>query len=369
MRVIIEGSVLDDKRTGVARFVRNIVSIWVEYFRGNQYLIIKRSFESAFPSNIVGINYAVVPWFKRRNIIWQQFIVPKFVNEIDADIYFAPNYTLPLLMKVPAVIAVHDLSFFHYREGSLLKNLFLKWLLKKSCNKAQAIIVPAYYIKDELIKCLGSMLSDKVYVINDACDNFFLIEDNQNHIEKVKEKYGIKGDYILNVGLIFNRRHPELALKVINRLVNEYKLDLTLVMIGGNRTLPYLDIDSFIREMALGSRVVLINYVSDDELRALYKGCSALIYLSDYEGFALPILEALSFRKPVVCSDINIFRELYFGACFFVDNRDEKQIADRIAEVIEKPISNENIERCISKYSWEKSGKMLMQIMERIVNR
>ena len=241
MRVIIEGSVLDEKRTGVARYIRNIVGVWVKHFSDNKYLILKRGIESSLESNTAGISYAVVPYYKRRSIIWQQFIIPKFINEIDADIYFAPNYTLPLLIKTPAVITVHDLSFFHYREGSLLKNLFLKWLLKQSCRKAKAIIVPAYYIKDELIKRIGSVLSDKIYVINNACDDFFLKEDDENCIEEVKAKYGIKGDYILNVGLIFNRRHPELVLEVISRLVNENKLDLSLVMIGENRSSPYLD--------------------------------------------------------------------------------------------------------------------------------
>ncbi len=364
MRIVIESSVLDDKKTGVARFLMNIMEVWTNYYNYHEYIILRKKEEIKHIKGKGNFKYIVIPWFQKRNMIWQQLVVPKIINEVGADVYFAPNYTLPLLLKVPVILAIHDISFFHYRSSSILKNLLIKYLVNKSYKIARKVIVPSYFIKDELIKYIGKDLDKKVDVIYAAHDNFFLKDISINYVNEVKRKYGIIGDYILNIGLIFNRRYPSLLIKAFNEILKNYNREMSLVIIGENRTDPYLDIDGLIDKLDLRGKVVRRDYISEDELHALYKGCSAFIYLSDYEGFGMPILEALSMNKPVICSNIDVFKELYEGACYFVDNREEDIIASKIMEAMSKPIKIDNIKRCVSKFSWKKSADELMKIIE-----
>jgi glycosyltransferase involved in cell wall biosynthesis len=365
MNIIIEGSVFDDKRTGVARFVKNILEVWGRYYKENIYLMIKRDNNFDCISEDVGINYIVVPWWQKRNLIWQQIAVPTVVKRIGGDVYFAPNYTLPLRLNMKSVLIIHDLSFFHYRSVSIIKDTILRYLVRQSCKKADAVIVPTYYIKDEMARHFGQNLLGKIRVMNAACDHLNYDRINIKDVNNVREKYQLMGRYILSVGLLFNRRHPEKLLEAFS-IVRRIYGNVKLVIIGGNRTSPYINIEGLINKLKLSEVVIWKDYVPEDELMALYKGCDVFVYLSDYEGFGIPILEALAAQKSVVCSDIGVFRELYFGACKFVDNKDAKLIAERIIEALEKPILRDNIEKCVAKFSWEKSAKNLMKIIEEL---
>jgi alpha-1,3-rhamnosyl/mannosyltransferase len=146
-------------------------------------------------------------------------------------------------------------------------------------------------------------VDDKIVVTPLAPDGSFYREEDAQKIEKTKNKYGLSR-FVLCVGTVFTRRHiPEII-----EAFEKYSADTggcQLCLIGKNKTFPFVDIDRTIGDINLKfkeKKIVHIDFVSEDELMTLYSSCRAVIYLSDYEGFGLPVVEAQYFRKPVITS-------------------------------------------------------------------
>src|SRR4030042_2854671 len=147
MNIIVEGSVCDERATGVARFLNNILTVWTAQYKKYSYYVMKRSNILLPGMKDYSVNKVIIPWISKRNIMWQQLLVPRLVNDMQNAVYFAPNYTLPLGINIPAVLVIHDVSFFRYRQSGYFKNLFLKVLIRLSFRKADACIAVSQFIK------------------------------------------------------------------------------------------------------------------------------------------------------------------------------------------------------------------------------
>lgn len=360
MKIIIEGSALEKRGTGVSRYLINLLNLWLKNYSHKFYILIK---DDNLISDVKA-HYIYIPYFQKRNILWQQLIIPRIVNQINDAVYFAPNYTLPLFIKLPSLLAIHDLSFFKYKQHTLLKNALLKILVKKSIMKASKCITISDFIKREILDNIKGLSSNKVEVVYLGCQSNFYNDIDDSQLEKVRQKYSILGDFLLSVGLIFNRRCPEKLLKVFKKLIERHNLNLYLIIIGENRTIPRLNLKEIVKNLSISGRVIFIPYVEEEELKIFYKMCKALIYFSDYEGFGLPILEVLASRKKVICSDIEVFHEIYKDGCFYVNHKERDEVlSDRIYEILEKEEALMKTNRC-NGYKWEKTAERTMEILE-----
>lgn len=362
MRIVIEGNTLEEKGTGVSRYLYNLLDFWIKNYSHKIYILIKKN-------NLISrlnASYIYLPYFQNRNIIWQQLIIPRVVNQIDKAVYFAPNYTLPLCLNKPSLLAVHDLSFFLYKQHSLFKNILLKALVKKSIEKATKIVSISHFIKKEILQRFQNIQENKIEVVYLGCQSNFL-GDEEDFLQ-LKNKYQISSDFLLSVGLIFNRRQPVKLLRVFKNLISNFKLNLSLVIIGENRTIPKIDLKEVIHSLNLNNRVILIPYVEEKELISFYRYSRALIYFSEYEGFGLPIVEALANNKKVICSDIEVFRELYGDACFYVNHKDDEEIiSEKIYQILNLKEPIEEIKKCLLKYNWSATASYTMKIIESLI--
>jgi len=360
MKIIIEGSALEKRGTGVSRYLINLLDLWLKNYSHKFYILIK---DDNIISNIKA-HYIYLPYFQKRNLLWQQLIIPKIVNQINDGVYFAPNYTLPLSINIPSILAIHDLSFFKYKQHTLLKNGLLKILVKKSIMKATKCITISDFIKREILDYFKEIDRNKIEVIYLGCQSNFYQDIDEGKLEEVKQKYNILGDFLLSVGLIFNRRCPEKLLNVFKKLIEGCNLNLYLVIIGENRTIPRLNLKELVSNLGISGKVIFIPYVEEEELRIFYRLCKALIYFSDYEGFGLPILEALASRKKVICSDIEVFHEIYKEGCFYVNhNENDEIIAQRIYEILLREEGIIKYSKWIDEYKWEKTADKTMKIL------
>ena len=366
MNIIVEASVLGSEGTGVARYLSNMLTYWDHLFNEHKYYVLLKNNNFAFANESKSIIPIVIPYYQKRSLIWQQVAVPRIAKQFKNAIYFAPNYTLPLALKMPSVLVIHDLSFFHHKQHRYFKNVFLKVLVEMSINKATLCITVSHFIKQEAIALFKSKISNKLHVIHNSYDDSFLKCPDKMEINQVMQKYGITSDYLLSAGLIFTRRLPEVLLQSFKQLIEKGNQNLILVLIGENRTCPCINIDRLIEKLGLKDNVRWIPRISEEELKALYYGCKAFVYLSEYEGFGIPILEAIACRKNVVCSDIEVFRELFAGACYFADNKSPAQIASKLIEAMKVNISEEQMRQCLSRFNWEKSAAEAMQIIMKL---
>lgn len=364
MNIVVEASVFGSEGTGVARYLSNMLKYWDHFFNEHKYYVLLKNNNFAFANESKSIIPIVIPYYQKRNLVWQQLAVPRIANQFKNTIYFAPNYTLPLALKMPSVLVIHDLSFFHYKQHRYFKNVFLKVLIRMSINKANLCLTDTHFIEKDALSIFNKKIDKKINVVYLAYQNSFLEPSNLIDSKQIMQKYSITSDYFLSVGLIFTRRLPEILLQSFKQLIEKDNQNFMLVLVGENRTCPYINLDRLIEKLGLKNNVNWIPRVSEEELKTLYYGCKAFVYLSEYEGFGIPILEAIACRKNVVCSDIEVFRELFTGACYFADNKNPAHIASKMIEAMKVNIPEEKLRQCLSRFSWEKSAAETMQIMQ-----
>jgi glycosyltransferase involved in cell wall biosynthesis len=236
----------------------------------------------------------------------------------DIDIIHVQNFT-PFIKTVPIVNTVHDLCFKYYPNLFGIKTkLAFNYLFKRSLNLSDIIICVSENTKKTLIKYY-KIDKKKIFVVYEAADNCFKHKKNKNEIRDfLNKKFNIKSNYFLIVGNVENRKLPHQIIKAFNKIEKEFK-NTNIVFAGHNKL-----------KLKEKNNIRFLGYVSDKELNLLYNGAISLIYLSLCEGFGLPLIEAMTTKIPIICSDIPVFREITRDCALYVKNVKELSSTMRI---------------------------------------
>ncbi len=304
MRIAIDARSLEGNKTGVGRYLENLLGAWKEkkdcefilYFKDE---IPKREYLES--KNFI-LKRLENPLGFSSNFFFQHILLPYSLRRDKADFFFSPFYLRPFFCPVRSAIVLHDISYEAHPEWFDGKSQFiLRTLSKISARYADIIFTPSAYSKEEVTKYYGTD-PVKVVVTPLAPDGNFRIAGDEK-MREVKEKYGL-GQYVLSVGTMFSRRHIPEIIGAFGRLSGKGG-DYQLMIVGKNKTFPSVDIDALIseaNERAGRKGIVRADSVSEEELMAFYSGAEAVIYLSDYEGFGLPVVEAQYFGAAVITS-------------------------------------------------------------------
>jgi len=247
-------------------------------------------------------NNKIIRWtFQIRYLIYKQIQLPLKILLCKADYVICPDYIAPYFtFNAKRVTVLHDSLFWDYKKNySFLWNKYFISLINLGIDSKTQIITTSNYSKKNLIKILGSNKS-----INSVYQSF-------NFHKTSSSNYKTPKNYLLHIGS-FEKRKNLITLVKAFRLVDDPNLKLVLAgaqIINGNSQV--LDeIKAFIVENKIEDKVILAGYVSNEEASILYKNARIYVFPSLDEGFGIPILEALSFSIPVICSDIDVFREI-----------------------------------------------------------
>ena len=191
--------------------------------------------------------------------------------------------------------------------------------------------------------------------------NVDLLPQSPLLIDTLKTKYAIKDKYFLFLGTLEPRKNPLQLVKAFKEFKVQTADPIKLVFAGKKGWL-YDDVMEYIKSNALENEVIFIGYISDEEKITLLQNTQAFIFLSIYEGFGMPPLEALKLGTPTLLSDIAVFRELFEESAYYVDPYDVRAISDGMKKILEKPPIIDDI--IFNKFSWEKSAKKLVEIIK-----
>lgn len=372
MKLWIESFVLEGLPTGVGRFIGNVLRIWGGDTPGFETILLVRNRLSQTWDALSAL-YPVQSIPQRQNsfLMWQQGPVASWLNHRkEPGIYLGPNYSLPLRIPYPGVVILHDVSFFRHPEWFPPRfRLFYKHVIARSISKAHVIFVPSETIRMELFEFFPAV-DDKVVTVYEGWDKT-LLEPPSVTREDLFARYRIPLDafVFLFVGALFQRRRIDLLLDTWKRLD---RCDLTrpphLVIIGENRTHPYIDYPSMALELGLENKIHFLGYVNEELLRAFYAHADALVYLSEYEGFGLPILEALALGKPVIASDIPVFRELFDNKIRRVPlGKDAfEPLFQEIQNIVENHAPLAGAEEIVARYTWENTASTMFRALQEI---
>jgi glycosyltransferase involved in cell wall biosynthesis len=334
MNIGYEAKRIFHNRTGLGNYSRDIVRIMSEYYPDNQYFLYnpKVSFDKLFISNEKNV-HEILPrkaFDKAFNNIWRQHGVRKEIIRDKIDLFHGLSGEIPIRLKnskIPVLVTIHDLIFLRFPHFySLFDRKIHKVKARHACQHANIVIAVSEQTKRDVIDFFN-IPEEKVKVIYQGCQDIFKHTYPTEEIETLKKKMKLPKNYILNVGTIEERKNILTGVKAIK------DIDTHLAIIGGE-TAYTQKVKDYIARENLESKVSFLKRVTNKELAMLYQGASLFIYPSLFEGFGIPIIEALYSKTPVVTSTGGCFGEAGGASSIYVDPSDHEQLAFEIKRVL-----------------------------------
>lgn len=333
MRIVIECSEVGEKRHGISQFVLNVIQHLSHFYPENEHILVPRSPQSRqilineFSQDNIRIihDYLEPIGLKRQS---QSFLLQRKLREFEPYAFICPSEKWPIAFK-HGVMTIHDTRAFHRHVVGLpwLPSLYLRFILRQGLKHASRIITVTKTIQNDLIQIFGNKVSSKITPIYHATDPEASKTINYNKVRGDIQNLAEKHRFFFYYGQIW-RPH-----KNVNHLIEAFNLycskktdekDIALILSGQHK-------DSFPTD---NPRIFLTDYIDEDERKLLLSHCIALLYPSLYEGFGIPILDAIAHGKPVVCSDLPVFKELFNGAALYVNPQSVSDIANGMHAVM-----------------------------------
>ena len=367
------------QNTGVKVYTREIVNALERVDKENEYLLYLNCRDEALP-RLYGFDYKNFKLKTSKSLFpfWTYFKFPREIKRDKPDVLFMPIQATPFFRKpknIKLVITVHDLAFLLFPKHFTFKDRFLlNFHTKRAVQMADKIIAPSEATKRDIIK-FYNISGDKIEVV------YHGVETRQCLVSTAT----VNNPYILFVGSIQPRKNLVKLIEAFEILKippapfakGGVKLPLSkrgwgglkLIIAGGKGWMAD-EIYKKAKESKFSDEIIFMGSVSDDKLSNLYKNASIFVMPSLYEGFGLPVLEAMSYGIPCVISDNSSLREIAINgseqACLFTTG-DSNDIAEKINtllnnEKLRKDLSEKGIENA-KRFSWEKAAKETMAVL------
>ena len=296
------------------------------------------------------------------SFLWSRLFLPLHIAFRGTfDVFFAPAHYSPNGLKKPLVVTIHDLSYFYYPNEFIKKDLYkLKDWSAESVDKAKKIIAVSKTTKKDIMHYYKTS-EDKINVVYNGFEKPDSTKTEGSTLSKFKLT---KNNNFLYVGTVQPRKNIQTlikAFKEIRKLHNEYKL-----VIVGKKGWLYEDIYKLVDESDKES-IIFTDYLEDDAVVELYKNAYSFVHPSFYEGFGIPILEAMSYNCPVIASINASLPEVGGDACLYFDPDIQKELEDRMIQMIENPAVRKELidkgKKRIELFSWEQCADETLKVI------
>ncbi|MCX7785257.1 MAG: glycosyltransferase family 4 protein [candidate division WOR-3 bacterium] len=364
MRIGIDCRYLNTTPRGVAHYLINIL---------NQFARQASSQENFYLYSPYSIRYlAPRPNFIMRKgnlplpgTFWFQTQGRSFINTDKLDTFWAPCDILPLGLSknIYQVLSVHDLTHIFFPQTMANYNrLIHKMYFEKSLLNAHHIITMSNYTKKALVDFFN-IKSEKISVIYEGVDEKFQPYD-RNQTTKTLSHYLINRPYLLAVGTLEPKKNYPLLLKAFQSL----KIDWDLIIIG-KKGWKSNGIFKTIDKLGINQRVKILGYVKIEDLPYFYNGAEIFVFPSLYEGFGLPLLEAMACGTPVVCSNSSSLPEIGKDAVLYFNPYSVDELTNQLTKLINdaklrQELSQKGIARA-QEFSWQKTARQTLEVLKR----
>jgi glycosyltransferase involved in cell wall biosynthesis len=357
LRIGVDARELLGDATGVGRYLGELMRRWTARADADVrrfILYVPAALQRSFPGTDVRVlGGGGGTW-------WEQTTLSAAVRREAPDVFFAPAYTAPLGLAVPLVVTIHDVSFsrhpewFSFREGTRRR-----WLTRSAARRARTVVTVSQFSAREIQELYG-VPAERMAVVPNGLTSY------ESAATVPREPL------VLYTGSIFNRRRLPDLIAAFARVV-EAVPGARLVIVGKDRTWPRQDLRALAVSHGIDARVRIADYVPDEEMARLYARASAFGFLSEYEGFGLTPLEALTAGVPIVVLDTPAAREVYGDAAAFVEPGDIRGTADALTRLLASPQERAALlaraPDVLSRYSWDSAAAETLSIVENAARR
>lgn len=377
MRVGIDATALPSQLGGAGNYVTNLVRALPRIDQASEYVVFTQPNHSAhFDSSRVHV-IQVSLGSRLLRIVWEQTVLPALVQKYRLDLLHSPHYTMPLLKPCPTVVTFHDMTFFLYPEmHQAYKRVFFRKVIHWSARRADAIIADSISSRQDILRLLnldGARVTAVPLGVSDA----FRTSLDVRETRKARQKYHLPSPFILSVGVLEPRKNLTGLLRAFKTLVDR-GVEHSLVIVG-KRGWGYAEIFKSVKTFGLLERVIFPGYVPEIDLPSLYSAADLFVYPSFYEGFGLPVLEAMGCGVPVVTSNLSSMPEIAGDpsassgqtAAVLIDPHDDQALADAMQRVLTDRALHDRLAReghaRSRSFSWERTARETLAVYQRVV--
>lgn len=364
---------LSGATTYLVNLIRNLAKIDTE----NQYFIFAVSDNAAKiavkQDNFTYITCKIPNQYREIRIAWEQVILPLQVMRYKIEVMHFPGGTMPLAVPCKSVLTIHDLSSFYYTANMpsympKRRLFYLNNLIKYSCRKADYIITDSSFSRKEILTHL-KVSPNRIAVVYLASSPMYEEAVDLSSADQILRDYGINGEYILYVGTGHKHKNLDRLVEAFTKLKCKQGIPHKLVW-AGRQGSGYNDLMNTIKSLGMEEEVIYIGYVPNQHLALLYRTASLLVFPSLYEGFGLPLLEAMTYGVPIASSTAGSLPEVAGDAVVYFHPCDIDEMAEVIFNTLKnkelrKKLINKGFER-IKRFSWENTARNTLEVFKKV---
>ncbi len=356
---------LPDKLEGFGNYTLEITKrICAQHPEHEFYLFFDRPFseEYVFAENVHPVKLGPITKHVTLSVIWASISLPKALKKYKIDIFWSPDGLCHLRAKIPQVITIHDLNFEHNPKDLpwFVRNYY-RFFYPRFAKKASHIISVSEYSKKDIVETYNISSGKISSIYNGASDEFAPV--NINDKNEVRTKYANGKPFFVFVGSIHPRKNVENLLRAFTLFHRKNKI-YQLVIVGSNMWRK----NSLKIPHEIQSRVTFTGHVQVKELSKILGSSFALVYPPYFEGFGIPLVEAMKSRVPIVSSDRTCLPEIAGSAAIYFDPYDIDEIANQMMHItkdssLRKKLLFEGEER-VKNFSWDRSAEKTWKVLE-----
>lgn len=368
MRIALDAHAVGRKQTGNETYIRNLLREFARRYSEHDFVayVSAPGSERSVPAPIAVRWVADNPWRRLG------FDLPAAVDRDLPDLLHV-QYTAPLRSAAPVVVTVHDVSYLEHPEYfSRFRRTQLRISVARTIRNAAAIIVPSEFSRERLLRAYG--IDDrKVTIVSYGVDPQFRPMPQSTARRWIEDRFGLRAPYILTVGDLQPRKNQIGLIRAFARLMSQQPSLPHHLVLAGKESWHGADVKAEAKRSGFADRILFTDFVADEDLQRLYCGCDVFAFPSFYEGFGLPILEAMACGRAVACSAGSATGEVADGAAVLFDPHRLDDIAKALRDLLIDPEFRQRRERMglqrAAHFSWDRAARETIGVYERVAER
>lgn len=380
MKIGIDARFAVHKRRGIGNYVLKLVDNLAGIDNSNEYVLYidKEDVDKVLPQKS---NFKIKKISPSNYLVWEQIILPLYAKKDRLDVLHCTGNTAPLFLdkRIALVISLHDVMYlkdYSQLPKSLSRyqrmgRLYRKAIVPKAVNRLSMALTVSGFSKKDIMRHIPQLDGDRIEVVYEAANESYSQIDKVSALRKIRNKFGIECNYILTLGALDPRKNTELVIKKFIELKNESDINEKLFVVG----LPNWKQTGFyniVRESGFEEDIIFTGFVSEDELVLLYNGASVFLYPSLYEGFGMPLLEAMACGTPVITSNVSSMPEIAGDAALLINPDNGEELKAAVLKLLnDKNLRNDLITRGLKRarqFSWAKMAEDTLAVYDTVYN-
>ncbi len=345
---------------GIGTYVRNLLRHLARFDRETTYFLFCQRQDEATLRDMAE-NFVPVVDISAGYGVREHLSIPLKLRRLGAELLHSPHYVRPLLCTIPSVVTIHDcihLLFPQYLPNRMAWR-YARFMMGSAIRRSEIVFTVSEASRADILRFYPWADPDKVHVVPHAIDTELLESPGEAEMERVRERYQLRGRFVLFAGNVKPHKNLERLIRAFALVREQGGHDDLQLLLSGDDVSRYGALRRAVEKTGLRQHVRFFGFVPPTTLAALYRMASVFAFPSLYEGFGLPPLEAMSCGTPVVTSGISALPEVVGDAAVLVDPYSVEDIAAGISRVLDDDdLRGQLIERGLARargFSWERS--------------